>query len=331
MKAKESGKAGKRALITGVTGFVGSHLAELLLKKEYEVYGTVRWRSDAQNVEGVKDRIKLVEADLRDAHSMEQLINSVEPDFIFHLAAQSFVPTSWHAPQETLTTNIVGTVNLFEAVRASKCDSRIQVAGSSEEYGMVYPNEVPIKETNPLRPLSPYGVSKVATDKLCYQYNKSYGLKTVLTRAFNHEGPRRGEPFVTSNFAKQVAMIEAGLQEPVVHVGNLDAIRDYTDVRDTVRAYEIALHKCDFGEEYNICSGKGWKIGDMLNLLLGMTKKKISVKQDPARMRPSDVMILLGDCTKFQKKTGWKPEIPFEKTMEDLLDYWREKVAEKKR
>ena len=314
-----------KALITGITGFVGSHLAEHLIARGDEVYGTVRWRSRLDNITHIKDKIKLIETDIRDSYSIEKTLREVQPDVIFHLAAQSFVHSSFNAPQETLSTNIIGTVNLLEAVRSLKSNPVIQIAGSSEEYGFVKPNETPIRETNPLRPLSPYGVSKVAEDMLAYQYHKSYGLKTVITRAFNHEGPRRGEVFSTSNFAKQIAEIEKG-KEPVIHVGNLNASRDFTDVRDVVRAYMISTEKCDYGEAYNICSGKAWKISDMLNLLLSMSQKKIEVRQDPTRMRPSDVEILLGDSTKFNQKTGWAPKIPFETTMKDLLDYWRKLV-----
>ena len=317
----------ERVLITGITGFVGSHLAELLLTKGLEVYGTERWRSRTENIEHIKDKIKLIKTDMRDAHSVETLISKVQPDYVFHLAAQSFVPMSWSAPTETLETNAMGTINLFEAVRKSKLDTKIHVAGSSEEYGMVYENELPIRETNPLRPLSPYGVSKVTQDMLSYQYNKSYGLKIVLTRAFNHTGPRRGEVFATSNFSKQVAEIEKSLKKPVIEVGNLDAKRDFSDVRDVVKAYWLSLHKCDFGEVYNICSGKAISIQELLDMILGFSEvKNIKVVQDPSRMRPSDVPILEGNCDKFKKKTGWKPEIPLERTIEDLLNYWRERV-----
>jgi len=317
----------ERVLITGITGFVGSHLSELLLEKNFKVYGIERWRSKTENVEHIKKKLKLIEADIRDAHSVEKVISDVEPHLIFHLAAQSFVPMSWNAPADTITTNVIGTINLFEAVRKSKCDPRIQVAGSSEEYGLVYPDEVPIKETNPLRPLSPYGVSKVAQDRLSFQYHKSYGLKIVITRAFNHTGPRRGEVFVTSNFSKQVASIERGIQKPTIKVGNLNAKRDFSDVRDVVNAYWIAIKKCKPGEVYNICSGNSRTIQSVLDLVLKMSKNKnIKIEKDSSRMRPSDVEILQGDYTKFSEATGWKPEIPFEKTMEDLLNYWRERV-----
>ncbi|MDI6721186.1 MAG: GDP-mannose 4,6-dehydratase [Candidatus Aenigmarchaeota archaeon] len=314
-----------RALITGISGFVGSHLAEHLLSKNYEVYGSIRWRSRLDNIEHIKNKITLIETDIRDAHSVDRLIRDTEPDVIFHLAAQSFVPASWNAPQDTIYTNVIGTVNLLESIRTSKIDPRIHIAGSSEEYGLVLPDEVPIKEANPLRPLSPYGVSKVAEDMLGYQYFKSYSLKIIITRAFNHSGPRRGDVFVESNFAKQIAEIEKGAN-PVIHVGNLNAQRDFSDVRDIIRAYLLSLEKCKFGEVYNICSEKTVKICDMLNILLSKTESDIEVRTDPSRLRPSDVEILLGDCEKFRKQTGWRPEIPFEKTVEDLLNYWRQKV-----
>jgi len=316
-----------RVLITGITGFVGSHLAEFLLaQKDVEVFGTVRWRSKTDNIDHLKSRIHLFECDLRDASSVRQVIAEVSPDRMFHLAGQSFVPMSWKAPSETMTTNAVGQINLFEAIRECKLSTRIQIACSSEEYGMVHENELPLVETSPLRPLSPYAVSKVAQDLLGYQYARSYKMFIVRTRAFNHTGPRRGEVFATSNFSKQIALIEAGLQEPVIQVGNLDARRDFTDVRDIIRGYWLALEKGEPGEVYNLCSGRVISIRDMLNLLLSKTSKRIEIKTDPARLRPSDVMVLLGDCSKFRNKTGWQPVIPLEQTLEDLLNYWRDRT-----
>jgi len=314
------------ALITGITGFAGSHLAELLLSEDVEVHGIQRWRSKSDNIEKIKNRITFHEADLLDAHSLYTVIDEVAPQYIFHLAAQSYVQSSWSSPSNTLEINIIGTDHLFEAIRKSGLDTTIQIACSSEEYGKVLPNELPITEKNPLRPLSPYAVSKIAMDYLGYQYYESYGIKVIRTRGFNHTGPRRGEVFAESTFAKQIAEIEAGKREPVVSVGNLEAKRDYTDVRDMVRAYYLAVQKCKPGEVYNIASGKAWKIKDVLNLLIGMSKKKITVKQDKERMRPSDVEVLIGNATRFKEVTGWKPTIPFEKTMEDLLNYWRERV-----
>jgi len=317
-----------RALITGYTGFAGSHLADYILKShpDVEVYGIKRWRSRTENVEHLTDKVKVIHCDLRDAVSVHSVLKEVKPDRIFHLAAQSFVPTSWEAPSDTMTTNVIGQINIFEAVRELKLQPRIQLACSSEEYGMVFENEVPIKETNPLRPLSPYAVSKVTQDYLGYQYNKSYGIFIVRTRGFNHTGPRRGDVFVTSNFAKQIAEIENGNKPPVIYVGNLDAKRDFTDVRDIVRAYWLSLEKGEPGEVYNLSSNSTRSIRSMLDMLLSFSKIKIEVKQDPVRMRPSDVMVLWGDNTKFVKQTGWKPEIPFEQTMKDLLNYWRERV-----
>ncbi|MBI5710186.1 MAG: GDP-mannose 4,6-dehydratase [Candidatus Eisenbacteria bacterium] len=314
----------RRVLVTGVTGFAGSHLADYMLtRNDCEIFGIRRWRSRTENIEHFQDRIALLECDLRDATSTRDTLEKVRPDWIFHLAAQSFVPTSWIAPTESLTTNILGQLNLFEAVRHLGLKCRIQLACSSEEYGMVHADEVPIKETNPLRPLSPYAVSKVAQDMLGYQYWMSWKIDIVRTRGFNHEGPRRGPVFVASDFAKQIADIEKGRRPPVLSVGNLDARRDFTDVRDTVKGYWLALEKGEAGEVYNICSGRSWSIREVLDLLLGMTKVKIEVRQDPARLRPSDVMVLEGDYSKFAKVTGWKPVIPFEQTLRDMLEFWR--------
>ncbi|MEY4069435.1 MAG: hypothetical protein RL721_49 [Candidatus Eisenbacteria bacterium] len=315
----------RKVLITGVTGFAGSHLVDYLLtRNDCEIHGIQRWRSRTENIEHLKPgQITLHECDLRDATSTFDTIDKVRPDWIFHLAAQSFVPTSWVAPTESLTTNILAQLNIFEAVRRLGLKTRIQLACSSEEYGMVYPDEVPIKETNPLRPLSPYAVSKVGQDMLGYQYWMSWKVDSVRTRGFNHEGPRRGPVFVASDFAKQIADIEKGRKAPVLHVGNLDAKRDFTDVRDMVRAYVLALEKCEPGEVYNICRGQCWTIRETLDMLLAMSKTDIEVRQDPARLRPSDVQILLGDNSKFVKATGWQPVIPFERTLADMLEYWR--------
>ncbi|MBE9501511.1 MAG: GDP-mannose 4,6-dehydratase [Dehalococcoidia bacterium] len=345
-----------RVLITGVTGMAGSHLAEYLLAMEgVEVFGTYRWRSRMDNLEELRsagkvkilgdsttasaknldsilsDRtraasLSLIEGDITDPFSMKHIIAAVKPDRIFHLAAQSYVPGSWDAPAETLHRNILGQVNLLEAVREAKVDPVIHIAGSSEEYGHVLPEELPVKETNPLRPLSPYGVSKVAQEMLGYQYFMSYGLKTIVTRGFNHEGPRRGEVFVTSSVAKQVAEIEKGLKPPTLYVGNLSSKRDWSDVRDFVRAYWLATEKCVPGEIYNIGSEVAREVGEMVDMLLSMTDANIEVRVDASRFRPSDVKVLVADATKFKKATGWEPQIPFEKTLRDLLDYWRARV-----
>jgi GDP-4-dehydro-6-deoxy-D-mannose reductase len=318
-----------RALITGITGFVGSHMAEYLLERGgVEVHGLVRWRSPLDNLEGCLERVRLHECELRDTHSVQKVIAAVRPDRVFHLAAQSFVPTSWHSPQDTMQNNVIGQVNIFEALlKENLTGCRVQIACSSEEYGMVHEEEAPIREENPLRPLSTYAVSKIAQDYLAYQYHQSYGLFTVRTRGFNHTGPRRGPVFVTSNFARQVAEIEAGLRAPVVRVGNLDARRDFTDVRDMVRGYWLALEKGEPGEVYNLCSGKAYSVREVLEILLGLARVEVTVEPDPERFRPSDVPLLLGDGSKFRRATGWEPLIPFETTLRDLLDYWRRRVS----
>jgi len=317
-----------KVLITGITGFAGSHLAEYILAEHpgVQVSGLVRWRSRMDNVKGILGKVELHEADLKDMVSLKKALAVAKPDKVFHLAAQSFVPTSWKLPAETFAINALGQINLFEALLDLKLNPKFQIAGSSEEYGKVHPHEVPMKETNYLRPLSPYAVSKVAQDLLGYQYHQSYGLRTVRTRGFNHTGPRRGDVFVTSNFAKQVAEIEKGLKPPVIHVGNLEAKRDFTDVRDMVRAYWLATEKCEDGDVYNIGSGKTYVMQDMLDMLLGMSTVKVKVEVDPARLRPSDVPILLADASKFVNLTGWQPRIPFATTLRDLLNYWRERV-----
>lgn len=313
-----------RVLITGISGFAGSHLADLFLAQgKHEVFGTIKWRSNRDNIRHIEDKIHLVNCDIKDPYAVRSALEASRPDQIFHLAAQSYVPFSWVAPLETIETNIAGELNLFERVRELKLDPMIHIAGSSEEYGLVYPHEIPITEENPLRPLSPYGVSKIAQDFLGYQYHKSYGLRIVRTRAFNHTGPRRGEVFVTSNFARQLVEIERGQREPVLRVGNLEAVRDFLDVRDVVRAYALALEKGTPGEVYNIASGKGIAIRELLDRLIRLTDGAIKVEQDPDRLRPSDVMLLTGSAEKFRKATGWRPEIPFDQTLKDLIDYWR--------
>jgi GDP-4-dehydro-6-deoxy-D-mannose reductase len=316
-----------RVLVTGITGFVGSHMAEHALAQGARVFGSSRWRSQTENIEHLRERITLVECDLRDPSSVRALIEEADPACIVHLAAQSFVGASWQAPAETLTTNILSQVNLLEAIRVLKLPPRFLCVGSSDEYGMVYDNELPIRETNPLRPLSPYAVSKVTQDLMGYQYFRSYGLPIVRARAFNQSGPRRGDVFVESSFARQVAEIEAGLRPPVIQVGDLKPRRDYSDVRDIVRGYWILLERGEPGEVYNLCSGRSWSIQRVLDFLLEQsTVKNIAVEIDPARFRPSDVMVLEGDPSKVEDATGWKVAIPFERTLADLLGYWRERV-----
>jgi len=317
-----------RVLITGITGFAGSHLAEYILANhpEAEIYGIVRWRSRMDNIVGILDKVHFLEADLKDMVSLRAALAASKPDRIFHLAAQSFVPTSWKCPAETFAINAIGQINLFESILSLDLKPRVQIAGSSEEYGQVFSDEIPMKETNPLRPLSPYAVSKVSQDLLAFQYYKSYGLRAVRTRGFNHTGPRRGDVFVTSSFAKHIAEIEKKKRPPVINVGNLEAKRDFTDVRDMVRAYWLSLEKGIEGDVYNIGSGQAYSMQELLDLLMSLSRTKMEVRVDPERLRPSDVPVLLADSSKFRTLTGWQPRIPFKQTILDLLNYWRELV-----
>tara|TARA_Y100000310_G_scaffold345619_1_gene467384 strand:+ start:2699 stop:3670 length:972 start_codon:yes stop_codon:yes gene_type:complete len=320
------------ALITGITGFVGSHLADFLLDQNVKVSGICRWRSPQNNIKHCIHKIRLYHADLLDLSSLLKCLDEERPAYIFHLAAQSYVPYSFNAPSITLETNCIGTCNLLEAIKILKerdgYSPVIHICSSSEVYGQVKREDVPIRESQPLNPASPYAVSKVCEDMLGLQYWLSYGLKTIRTRMFTHSGPRRGEFFVVSNFAKQIATIEAGKHEPVIYVGNLDSIRTFADVRDTVRAYWLLVKMCEHGEVYNIGGSTTMAVGEMLNKLIALSgRKDIEIKQDPDRLRPSDVTLQIPNTKKFKRKTGWEPKISFEQTLKDTLDYWRESLG----
>ena len=322
-----------RVLITGITGFVGSHLVEYILAQhpQTEISGIKRWRSPKDNIRGFANnpKVKIYDCDLRDLGSLIRVFGEVKPDVIFHLAAQSFVTTSFMAPHDTLECNVGGTCNLLEAIRILKIDPVVHICSSSEVYGQVTKADIPIRETCPLRPVSPYAVSKVGEDMLGFMYWEAYKIRTIRTRMFTHSGPRRGEVFVDSFFSQQVARIESGLQEPVIRVGNLDSVRTFADVRDTVRAYWLLAQKCPPGEVYNIGGDITMTIREMLDLLLSMTvfKGKIEVRQDPALIRPADVTLQIPSSDKFKAATGWKPEIPYKQTLLDMLNYWRQEIA----
>jgi GDP-4-dehydro-6-deoxy-D-mannose reductase len=319
-----------RVLITGITGFVGSHMAEFALAQGVTVCGACRWRSNPENLIGIRSRVQLVESDLRDQSSTTEMLATAQPDVIFHLAGQSQVMTSWHAPAETLHTNIIGQAHLLEAIRHRGAPfPTVLVVGSSEEYGLVKESDLPVTERHELSPLSPYAVSKVAQDMLAYQYFRSYGIPCLRVRAFNHDGPRRGEVFVTSAFARQIAEIELGRRAPVIRVGNLKARRDYTDVRDMVRGYWLLAQKGRPGEVYNLCSGESHAIQEILDFFLAQaTVKNIRVEEDPVRLRPSDLPNLFGSAGKAYAETGWQPQISFEQMLLDVLNYWRERVRQ---
>jgi GDP-4-dehydro-6-deoxy-D-mannose reductase len=316
-----------RALITGATAFAGSHLADLLLGEEYkaEVFGIRRPRS---REDFINDRVTYFNADITDLSAMQRVMREILPDYVFHLAAQSFVPLSWQAPQATLDTNINGTLNTLEAIRRECPEAIMQFAGSSEEYGMVHPKECPISEDQPLRPLSPYGASKVAGEMLCQVYHHSYNIKVVTTRAFNHTGPRRGEQFICSKIAKALAEMKLGKRERTIELGSMETIRDFTDVRDTVRAYALLTIEGNcYAEPFNIGSGVGRNIEQVLTELCRTAGFSVEVKQNPDFMRPADVLCLICDSSKVINYTGWSPNYEFEQTMQDLYDYWLARLS----
>ncbi|MFH1387085.1 MAG: GDP-mannose 4,6-dehydratase [bacterium] len=319
-------KKNKNVLITGITGFVGSHLAEYILglNEGYKVYGLCRWRSPKDNLEKVYNKINILDADLCDLSALIRHFKAVKPDLIFHLAAQSYVLTSFNSPIQTLWSNVIGTTNVLEAVRISELDPMIHICSSSEVYGQVTKENVPITENCPLRPASPYAVSKVGEDMVALQYWLSFKMKTIRTRMFTHTGPRRGDVFAMSFFAKQIAAAELGLLPPVIRVGNLQSVRTFADVRDAVKAYWLLLHKCQPGEVYNIGGNRTQTIGEALDILLSFSKTKVEIRVDPALIRPSDVTLQIPCTDKFKKETGWEPIIPLEKTLEDMLNYWRD-------
>jgi GDP-4-dehydro-6-deoxy-D-mannose reductase len=315
-----------RALITGAGGFVGRHLcAYLLAHTDWELMGTVY--PHPVETQPKDSCLRLRHADLRDPELVRTLVGEVRPDYILHLAAQSFVPTSFADPWDTLQNNIRAQLNLLEAVRRSARDVRVLVIGSNEEYGTPRPDELPQTEESPLRPNNPYAVSKVAQDFLGLQYHLAYGLPVVRVRPFNHTGPGQAPRFVVPAFASQIARIEAGLQDPVMKVGNLDAARDFTDVRDIVRAYYLAVTQGEPGEVYNLASGQAQSVQGLLDMLLSYSQVEIRVERDPERYRPVDVPVAYGTACKFHRLTGWEPEIPFEQTLQDVLTYWRDQVG----
>jgi len=314
-----------RTLITGVTGFAGSHLADHFLDTtDCEVYGVARKANG--HIAHLRGRLRFIAGDVLDADSVIRILRQVRPRWIFHLAGQPYVPAWQELSWPTLELNIRGQLNVLEAVARLGLDARVLVVGSAEEYGRVQPSELPIKETTPLRPENPYGVSKVAQDLLGLQYFLSHNLDTVRVRPFNHIGPRQSERFVAPAFAKQIAEIEAGRKAPILHVGNLNAQRDFTDVRDVARAYHLALEKGQSGEVYNIGTGVAHSVQTLLDILLGLTPVEIRVEQDPARLRLSDVPVKVCDATKFRAQTGWAPRVPIEQTLRDVLEEWRARV-----
>jgi GDP-mannose 4,6-dehydratase len=326
----------KKILITGITGMVGSHLADHILtsKKTWKIYGCCRWRSDTTNINHLfknkvyNKKLFLKYMDLTDLSSVSEVVNEVKPDIVFHLAAQSFPKASFNMRSATYETNIIGTDNLLYSLKNLKKKPIIHICSSSEVFGRVSKKELPIDENCKFHPASPYAISKIGTDLIAKFYFESYNMKILTTRMFTHTGPRRGDYFMESTFAKQIAMIEFGYQKPVIFVGNLDTLRTIADVRDAVRAYILLVtKKPKFGEVYNIGGSYTATAKQILEHLIKLSSvKKIKIKIDKNRLRPIDANLQIPNSKKFKKHTNWKPEISFEKTMNDLLDYWRERI-----
>jgi len=326
----------KKVLITGITGMVGSHLADYLLTNtNFKIYGICRWRSPTDNISHLFNlinqdkRIFLEYADLNEFNSIYSITKKIKPDYIFHLAAQSFPKASFDMPQMTFNTNINGTYNLLESVRLSNIKPWIHICSSSEIFGKVSKKELPINENCKFHPASPYAISKIGTDLIANFFYEAYNLKVITTRMFTHTGPRRSDFFAESSFAKQIAMIELGIQKPYIYVGNLDSLRTIADVRDAVRAYYLLLTKKPIaGESYNIGGDKSLKLKEMLDFMCSIStyKKKFIYKIDRKRLRPLDADLQIPDTSKFRSHTKWKPQINYKKTLKDLLIYWRAKI-----
>ncbi len=317
---------GLKALITGISGFVGSHLAEYLLEvTDWDVAGTVF--GPYSNIAGLCDQLELYPAELSRLDVMAFVLEQAQPDVLFHLAAQPLVSASRRDPWGTLETNIRMQLNVLEGVAQVKPDCRVLVVGSSEEYGLVGPEDLPIDEDTPLRPMSAYAVSKVAQDLMGLQYHLTHKLYVVRVRPFNHIGPRQSVGFVAPDLASQIAAAELGLQPPAIKVGNLDARRDFSDVRDVVRAYVMLITEGEPGQVYNVGTGESRSIQELLDRLLAMSQVPIEVEQDPRRMRPSDVPDAVCDASRIRERTGWQAMISFEQSLQDILDYWRQAKA----
>ncbi|GAB4109889.1 MAG: GDP-mannose 4,6-dehydratase [Roseiflexaceae bacterium] len=317
-----------RVLITGITGPVGSFLADYLVTiAGVEVHALKRWRSDPRPIRQLIGKIQIHEGDVEDAFAVAAIVKAVQPDIIYHLAAQSYPSASWAAPNATLRTNIEGTLNLLEAARSHAPQARIHIAGSAAEYGVVPPDQVPIREDRPLRPASPYGVSKVGQELLGLQYFDSYGMHVVVTRSFIHVGPRQGDRCSIQTFCRQMALIEAELQSPQLLVGNLEPRRDFTHVHDVARALWLLMKHGQAGQVYNLCTGMPVRIGDIVAMVAERGRVPVEITIDPARLRPVDEPILTGDNSRLRQDTGWEPQIGIAQIVDELLDYWRGRVA----
>lgn len=319
-----------RALITGIAGFAGSHLAEELLRSGYRVYGTKLKGESKEKLRGFITSISISDLDLRDLPATHRLVRRIKPEVVFHLAAISSVGQSFAEPQLTFDVNLLGTVNLLESLRSVDTIGKILIVSSSDVYGVVRKSDLPLKENTPMHPVTPYGVSKAAVDMIGYQYFKSYAMPIVRVRAFNHTGPKQNPGFAVPDFCRQVAAIEEGGSKPVIRVGNLDAERDISDVRDIVRGYKVLAEKGKEGDAYHLCCGKAHKIRYILDHILSLSTNSIEVRRNPRLMRPSETPRLLGDFSKARRVAGYKPTYELTDTLRDTLDYWRTVVRRSK-
>jgi GDP-4-dehydro-6-deoxy-D-mannose reductase len=321
----------QKALITGISGFAGSHLAEHLLARGKEVCGTYLKEDSLEHLDAIREKIAIRPCRIEESDEIFETVKEFRPDEIYHLAGMAFVVDAWQSPKEAFSINALGTMNLYDAVVRSHTNPWILSVLSADVYGVPREEEMPLKEERLLRPIHPYGLSKATADLIGYHYFYAYNLPIIRVRPFNHIGPRQSPKFVCSDFAWQIARIEEKLQEPYIEVGNLEARRDFTDVRDTVRAYGLLIENGKAGEVYHVSSEKAVAIHSILTMLLKLSKVPIEIRTNPTKMRRSDAPLQVGDCSKLKTETGWKPAIPLQKTLEDLLNYWRKQIARQKR
>ena len=316
------------AFITGIRGFAGTHLARTLLASAYRVQGCDQANLPPSARDPLAGRVECRACDIRSLPDLAEAVREAKPDVVFHLAAMTYVPEGEKDPRALFEANFTGTLNVLEAIRREAPEARLVLVSSSEVYGKVRPEETPVRVTQPEAPVHLYGLSKLMGEQLVRLYERSHGLSAVILRPFNHIGPGQSDRFVCSSFARQVASIDAGLQEPLLRVGNLRAIRDFTDVRDVVRGYRLAAERCPPGALHQIASGAGVSIEEVLKRILALSDVRVEVQHDPDRMRSTDIPVVVGDPSEFTEATGWRPEVPLAQSLADMVQYWRKRIAD---
>ncbi len=317
-----------RVLITGIAGFLGSHLAEYIVReKKAVIFGTVLPRESKENISHLKGKLKLIECDITNAEQLKSAVKKSRPDLVFHFAGQSSVSASWKIPQKTIEVNTIGSLNLLEAVKGFAPNARVLLSSSREVYGAVRKSQLPVKESLPSNPANPYAVSKLAMEHLALNYYRKYGVKAIIFRSFNITGPGRPAEFVCSDWARQLAEIELGLRKPVIETGNTNAVRDFVDVRDAIRAFWAGARKCKPGQAYNLCSGKGQKMSDVLKAIVSLSSQRVRTVRKPEKVVSIDVPVAIGSSAKLRKATGWRTRVSFHQTLGDLVGYWLEELS----